>query len=236
MIPVRFTGSSPLVSYILLGLTIFIFLLQAGTEMIMGVDLPAALGMKINTLIMQGQLWRLLTPAFLHGSLLHIAFNMYALHAFGPGLEQYYGHMRFLALYLLAGFTGNVLSFIFSPAASLGSSTSIFGLLGAEGIFLYQNRRLFGNGAQRALSNIVIIAVFNLVIGTSPGIDNWGHVGGLIGGTLFAWFGGPVLAPREAMWEIQLVDRRSASQVWLTWLAVALLFGIFAGLSALLRL
>ena len=124
---------------------------------------------------------------------MHIAFNLYALFIFGPGLERYYGHGRYLALFLISGFAGNVASFLFSPAPSLGASTAIFGLLGAEGVFLYQNRSLLGRGAQRALTNLIVLAVINLVLGMQPGIDNWGHIGGLIGGTLFASFGGPVL-------------------------------------------
>ena len=159
----------------------------------LGTDIPAAWGVKANNLIMQGQVWRLFTPIFLHGSILHIGFNMYALFYIGPTLERFYGRQRFLALFLLSGFAGNVISFMFSPYPSLGSSTAIFGLLGAEGVLIYQNREIFGNVARRALSQVVIIAAVNLIIGLTPGIDNWGHIGGLIGGTLFAWFGGPLL-------------------------------------------
>ncbi len=99
------------------------------------------LGLKVNELIVQGQYWRLLTPMFLHGDILHLGFNMYALYIFGPSLERYFGHLRFITLFVLSGFAGNVLSFMFSAAPSLGSSTAIFGLLGAEGVFLYRNRQ-----------------------------------------------------------------------------------------------
>ena len=183
----------PVLTYILLGLTITVFLLQLVSEYTQGYDLPALLGMKVNSLILEGELWRLITPMLLHGSLPHIIFNMYALYALGPSLESSYGHSRFLALYLIAGFAGNVLSFLFSPNPSLGSSTAIFGLIGAEGIFLYRNRELFGSQARRALTNVVIIAGANLLFGSmSAGIDNWGHIGGLLGGTFFAWFAGPL--------------------------------------------
>jgi rhomboid protease GluP len=183
----------PVLTYILLGLTIFIFLLQLASEAVLGTDLPARLGMKINQLILGGEVWRLFTPMLLHGSLPHIIFNMYALYALGPSLESNYGHVRFLALYVIAGFAGNVLSFLFSPNPSLGSSTAIFGLIGAEAIFLYRNRELFGAQARRALMNVVLIAAANLLLGSmSTGIDNWGHIGGLLGGTFFAWFAGPL--------------------------------------------
>ena len=85
------------------------------------------LGAKVNELILAGQVWRLITPILLHASILHIGFNMYALFVIGPQLERFYGHGRFLLLYLIAGFTGNVLSFVLSPNPSLGASTSVLG-------------------------------------------------------------------------------------------------------------
>ena len=117
---------------------------------------------------------------------------MYALVVFGAGLERYFGRWRYLLLYLLGGFTGNVLSFLLSSGYSVGASTAIFGLVGAQGVFLYQNRKLFGNQFGRAIGNVLFIVAVNLVLGLTPGIDNWGHVGGLLGGLIFTWFAGPV--------------------------------------------
>jgi rhomboid protease GluP len=172
---------------------------------------------------------------FLHASLLHLGFNMYALLIFGPGLERFYGHFRFLVLYLLGGFAGNVISFMFSPANSLGSSTAIFGLLGAEGVFLYRNQGVFGGMARRALGNIVLIAAINLVIGLSPGIDNWGHMGGLIGGTLFAWLGGPLLRIEGIYPNVSVVDGREIREVYLAALVEGILFGFLAVFTIYLR-
>ena len=226
-VPVQFKGSKPLVTYILMGLTILVFILQTASQFFYnGADLPAAMGLKFNEAILGGEIWRLITPVLLHGSILHIAFNMYALQAFGPGLEYHYGRWRFLLLYLLSGFAGNVLSFLFTIEPSLGSSTAIFGLLGAESIFLYQNRSLFGNRAQRALINIVVIALVNLVIGLSPGIDNWGHIGGLLGGGLFAWWAGPRLEVQGVYPELTLVDNREPGSIIGAALGVGLLFSV----------
>jgi len=227
-VSVRTPQGKPLVTYTLLGLSVAIYILQWATQSFFGFDYPAALGLKVNELIIQGQIWRLFTPMFLHGSILHIALNMYALLAFGPQLERYYGHGRYLALYLVSGFAGNVASFLFSLAPSLGSSTAIFGLLGAEAVFLYRNRKLFGGSAQRALVNLITIAVINLVIGLSPGIDNWGHIGGLVGGALFAWFGGPVLQVSGYSQQLELTDTRQTSSVVLAGLGVVLLFALLA--------
>jgi rhomboid protease GluP len=203
-----------------------VYLIQMATQTLLGVDLPAALGVKANNLIAQGQVWRLFTPIFLHGYILHVAFNMYALFNLGPTLEKFYGRWRFLALFLLSGFAGNVLSFMFSPYQSLGSSTAIFGLLGAEGVLIYQNRELFGNIARRALSQVVFFAVINLVIGLTPGarIDNWGHIGGLLGGLLFAWFGGPLLQKQGLFPPYSLVNARSQREVILAGVGVGALF------------
>jgi rhomboid protease GluP len=232
MVRVQQPAVQPVVTYTLLGITVLVFALQFLSPYLFGVeDLPAVLGMKVNSLIVGGQYWRLFTPMFLHSGILHIAFNMYALMIFGPGLERHYRHLRFLTLYVLAGFAGNVTSFLFSPANSLGSSTAIFGLLGAEAVFLYRNRELLGQGARRALTNILTVAGINLVIGLSPGIDNWGHIGGLIGGTLFAWFGGPVLAVEGSEPNYHLVDQRPTWQVVLAAVLVGLGFAILAFLS-----
>lgn len=216
----------PIASYVLLVITILVFALQMITEATMGADMPALFGMKVNELILGGEVWRLILPVFLHGSLLHIIFNMYALMALGPGLESSYGHGRFLALYLIAGYTGNVLSFLFSAAPSLGSSTAIFGLIGAEGIFLYRNREIFGANARRALGNVVFIAVANLLFGFSASgrIDNWGHIGGLLGGTFFAWFAGPLYRLQGDMTAPRLEDVHDARSALIAGVADVLIF------------
>lgn len=195
-LPLPLRAHMPLVTYILLGVTVFVYLLQALSTWWLGYS-PLGmgwlelLGARINSAILAGEFWRLLTPLLLHGSLLHIAFNMYALVIFGTLLEPIFGHGRFLALYLLGGFAGNVLSFLLSSGYSIGASTAIFGLAAAEGVFFFRNRALLGQGARQALGNVVVIILINLLLGLSPGIDNWGHLGGLIGGLLFAWFAAP---------------------------------------------
>ena len=220
----------PVVSYTLLAITVLVYLAQMASQQLLGADIPAVMGMKVNDLIAEGQIWRLVTPVFLHGGILHIGFNMYALFILGPGLERYFGHGRFFVLYFLGGFAGNVLSFMFSLAPSLGSSTAIFGLLGAQGVFVYRNREVFGGLARRALTNVIWIAAVNLIIGMTPGIDNWGHMGGLIGGTIFAWFGGPLLVLQGVFPKFTVVDTRETRD----WVLAAVIDGaIFLFLAAL---
>lgn len=232
-ISLRLPSTPPRVTYAILGLTIFVYLLQMASTFIFGYDLPIMLGAKSGDLIRQGQIWRLITPILLHGSLLHIGFNMYALFSFGTGLERRFGHVRFLILYLLAGFSGNVLSFLFSSGLSVGSSTSIFGLIAAEGIFFYQNRKLFGKDAKQAMGNVISVAAINLFIGFSSGglIDNWGHIGGLLGGLIFAWFGGPLWQVEGLYPLLRLVDQRAEREVTLGAAVVLIVFGGLAMLG-----
>jgi rhomboid protease GluP len=186
--------------------------------------------MKVNELISAGQLWRLLTPVLLHASLLHICFNMYAVYSLGPELERYYGHARFLALYALGGFAGVVLSFLLTAAPSLGASTAVFGLLAAHGMFAYRNQRIFGKRARAALTSIINIAGINLLIGlTARGIDNWGHIGGLLGGLLFAGLGGPVYEIQDTGLEYRLRDTNPPQRALL---AGGVAFVVFAALAA----
>jgi membrane associated rhomboid family serine protease len=210
------------------------YLLQVSAGYLFNIDITGALD-KNNSLIVQGQIWRLFTPMFLHGSILHIAFNMYALFYFGRMVERHYGRIHYLGLFVLSGFTGNVISFMFSPYQSLGSSTAIFGLLGAVGVLIYQNRAIFGPIARQALSQVVIIAVINLIIGLTPGssIDNWGHIGGLVGGTLFAWFGGPVYRRIGQINPAPVANTRTEREVIVAGAGVGALF-IFLALVALL--
>jgi rhomboid protease GluP len=222
--------SAPYVTYTIIGVTVAMYLLQLATQVLLQYDIPVLFFIKSNPLIRSGQIWRLLTPILLHGSITHIGFNMYALFSLGTNIERYFGHKRFLLLYLLGGFTGNVASFIMTDANSLGASTAIFGLLAAEGVLLFQNRKMFAGSFRSAIGNIIFVAVINLfVIGSLPGIDNWGHIGGLLGGLGFAWFAGP-------LWEVEsdmvggfrLVDRRSVNDVIIGAVIVLLVFGALA--------
>ncbi len=224
----------PVVTQALMAITIGAYLLQMITQFVFGDDLLAAYGMKVNSLILQGQFWRLFTPMFLHASILHIGFNMYALYVLGVGLERFYGLRRYLVLYLLAGFSGNVASFLFSTAPSLGASTAVFGLLAAEGVFFYQNREIFGAMARRSLTNVITIALINLVIGMSPGIDNWGHLGGLVGGALFAWLAGPRFERQSQLYPTGVVDTRDSGDALRAGTLVGGLFAILAGLKIFL--
>lgn len=145
-------------------------------------------GAKVNELIAQGQVWRLFTATFLHADILHLLFNLYALVALGKHVEAYFGHGRFLVIYVIAGLWGSLASYATSPEISVGASGAIFGLAGATVIYFWRYHENFGNVGRSILNNILAVIAFNLVFGfTNPQIDNAGHIGGLIGGAAVAW-------------------------------------------------
>jgi len=140
-------------------------------------------------------------------------------------METRFGRTRFLALYFLSGFAGNVFSFVLTPEPSLGASTAVFGLLAAEAVFLYQNRAILRNQARSAITSLVYMAGLNLLIGFSVnGVDNWGHIGGMLGGLLFAWFGAPIWKVDGLFPSLHVEDERKSSGLLAGSLAVLLFF------------
>lgn len=191
-----------------------------------GYDLPLLYGLKHNEGIRAGQVWRFITPIFLHIGIWHIFVNMYSLYALGPVIERFFGSARMLMIYFLSGICGVIFSLAFSRNPSAGASGAIFGFLGAFGVFLFHHREIFGQAAKDQLRQVVFIAILNLGLGLLPQIDNWGHLGGLVSGATLSWIIGPkyivtwVFEDRPA-----LQDRRPWNQIWqLTLLALLAIF------------
>jgi membrane associated rhomboid family serine protease len=131
--------------------------------------------------VADGEYYRLLTAAFLHAGVLHLALNMFALAQLGPVLESALGRVRFLTLYVLAALGGSVLSYALAPQFEfgVGASGAIFGLFGAYYVVV---RRMGGE-----TRSIVTLLVINLVITfTIPIIDWRAHLGGLVVGAVVA--------------------------------------------------
>lgn len=214
-------------TYTLLALTASVFLLQSLSTSLLGADIPLAWGAKINALISQGELWRLVTPLLLHAGLLHAGFNLYALYIIGSQAEAFFGRWRFLAVYLVAGMGGILASYLMTAEPSVGASSAIFGLVGALLVFFYRHRRALGEFGRRGLMNLLFVAGINLLLGLSPGIDNWGHLGGLVSGGLLAVLLGPDLSLErvEASGTTIVTDRRAFRRTWpwALWLALAIL-------------
>jgi rhomboid protease GluP len=139
-------------------------------------------GAKENLRILNGEYWRFVTPIFLHANLLHMTINTYSLYAVGRTVERIFGHLKYILVYMIAGIIGSIMSFMFSMNPGVGASGSLFGLLGALLYFGVENpvlfRRYFGN-------SVIVTIIINIIFGLSKsGIDNFAHIGGLIGGFL----------------------------------------------------
>jgi len=136
-----------------------------------------------NPFIKEGEFYRLFTCMFLHVDILHLLCNMYALYVIGPQLESFFGKWKYLFIYLISGICGSLLSFTFNiDSISVGASGALFGLLGSMIYFGYYYRTYLGNVVR---SQIVPIIILNLGLGFAlNNVDNFGHIGGLIGGIL----------------------------------------------------
>ncbi|MBQ8902372.1 MAG: rhomboid family intramembrane serine protease [Bacilli bacterium] len=141
------------------------------------------LGANNRGLVLNGEVFRLIANAFLHGSVIHLAVNMYSLWIIGTQVETYLGKVKFFIIYILSALMGSLFSIIFyENSLSVGASGAIFGLMGALLYFGYHYRLYLSNALT---SQIIPIIIVNLFLGFSmSGIDNGAHIGGLIGGYL----------------------------------------------------
>jgi len=175
-----FEPKLPIVTTILIALNVLIFLFGIffGTRDFL-INTFAVYG----PFIREGDFYRLITGIFLHADILHLGFNMYSLYVIGSQIESFFGKTKFILIYLFSGLMGSLLSILLNGnVPSIGASGAIFGLLGSMLYFGYYYRVYLGN---TLTSQIVPIILVNLLIGfTTSGIDNFGHIGGLIGGFL----------------------------------------------------
>ncbi|WP_335487092.1 rhomboid family intramembrane serine protease [Neobacillus niacini] len=179
-----FTNGKPFFTYFFIIIQIIIFLvleLQGGST---NTSTLIKFGAKFNPYIYEGEWWRFITPIFLHIGFLHLAMNSLALYFLGPAVERIFGNARFLFIYLFAGVSGVIASFIFSPNISAGASGAIFGCFGALLYFALIYPKLF---FRTMGSSVITVLIFNLIFGFTVSIvDNAGHLGGLAGGFLAA--------------------------------------------------
>lgn len=178
-----------IITYMLIGINVFIFIITALlSKSIYNIDSYTlmVLGAKVNVLIDNGQPWRLITCAFLHGGLSHIAFNMYSLKIIGSEVEYVYGKVKYIAIYLISALGGSIFSYLFnSDSISVGASGAIFGLLGAMLIWGIRYKNRIGKAY---IMNLFKVLLINIFIGvTLSNIDNGAHIGGLLFGCISAF-------------------------------------------------
>jgi rhomboid protease GluP len=187
-------------------------------------------GAKVNPLIANGETWRLFSAMFIHIGVFHLLVNLYALYALGPLVEGYFGHLRFLGIYIIGGLFGSLASYAFSESISAGASGAIFGLAGAITVFFLRYRENFGAQGRSILQNMAFIIGLNLIFGlTVPGIDNWGHIGGLVGGAVVAYG----LLPRYKTPDLflpgpQMIEQEERVIHSLLWVSICVAVLVFA--------
>jgi membrane associated rhomboid family serine protease len=215
--------TKPYVTWTLIGFTVAIFVVQLAA----GINSVAEdFGMWPFGIALYGEWWRLMTAAFLHGSWLHIAFNMYVLFVLGPTLERALGHARFIVLYLVAALGGSVASYAFSDprTVSVGASGAIFGLMGA---LIVAGRRMRWD-----ITQVLVLLGLNVIIGfLSPEVDWRAHFGGLVIGALvaaiFVWTPPPFRSARllwQALGVLSILGALVVMTMWRTgqlWTLVA---------------
>lgn len=141
----------------------------------------------------RGYVWLFVTPIFLHANFMHILSNTVSILLFGINLESTIGIPRTIGIYFISGICGNMFSALITDSISVGASSCIFGLLGSLLAFLILNweaLRPLGFVRCQLLMMIIFILVLNLMVGVGfkAYIDNYAHLGGLIGGLFFGLF------------------------------------------------
>jgi len=174
---------------LLLAANILLFLAEERAGGSVRPDIALRFGAQSLARLRRGERYRLFTAMFLHFGLLHLLFNMYALWNLGPPLEAVFGLLRFLALYLLSGLAGNLLTWLRDaratdsvPAVSAGASGAVFGLLGA-----YLALAVVPTPWMVDVRSLATVLVLNLAYGfSSKAINMAAHLGGLLAGFLLA--------------------------------------------------
>jgi rhomboid protease GluP len=164
------------------------------------------------------QPWRLITAIFLHGSLLHLGFNMWVLMDLAPTIEELYGSARFLFVFIVTGICGYILSFFSGHANSVGASGSLLGLIGLL-LALTTGRHNIGMRMMRSqlLYWIAYIAILGILM---PGIDNYAHIGGFVSGFML----GKIMADRQPAGVLE--RRRAYALGWTTGFVVLASFAL----------
>lgn len=171
------------------------------------------------------QPWRLFTAAFLHGGIIHLAFNMWALLDTGRIAERFYGHAQFLLIYLGSALFGSLASLFFSASkvVSVGASGAIFGVVGALLAALFHKHHHLPPALVTSMrSSMLMFAGYSLFMGfVSSHIDNAAHLGGMAAGALL----GLVLAEvfdwdeyrRQASGRLMIALAAVVAGAWVVW-------------------
>jgi rhomboid protease GluP len=206
---------------------VLVFLVQVSADGLDSVEAIVAMGALDADAIYAGQYWRLVSAIFLHGGVDHLLSNTVALFILGMVCEHAYGRAQFIVLYLVAGVAGSILSLLSGAGPSVGASGAIFGLAGAAIVLFRRHRDRLLMRDRRIGVVLLVWVIYSIAAGiATPYIDNGAHIGGAVGGALFARRLHPsVLEPMPAAHRVRV--RR--------WLWVAGLAILYTGLGWIFR-
>jgi len=180
-VPVLRRVSGQRLTGLIVGINVVVFVLMLATGEPQSQRTLVRFGALVRPLP-EGEWWRIFSSMFVHIGLIHVGFNMFALAIFGPPIEERYGKGRFLALYFGSGLLGAAASLTFNAGFGIaaGASGAVFGILGAWIAFFVRHRDL--SGARQQLNSLLMLVGINLMLGLVGPIDNFAHLGGLVGG------------------------------------------------------
>ena len=180
-----FSYKQPIVTYIIMAICIILFILMELSGGSTNSQTLLKYGANLDVLVKNGEYYRLFTCIFLHIGIMHLLCNMYSLYIIGREVENLFGKIKYIIIFILSGIFGSIMSLAFTHnTISAGASGAIFGLLGALLYFGMHYRTYLGEAIKRSIIPIIVV---NLIIGFfAEGIDLAAHIGGLVGGVLVA--------------------------------------------------
>ncbi len=201
LVSLLFPGSSTVTTVLItvnVGMTLLILLMWGtsgpGAGPMRFLSPPGAVlwlfGAKSRPEVFQGEAWRLVTANYLHGGLLHLLFNCYALSTLGPLIEETFGARKFFVIYTVCGVFALFVSALFSPARAIGASGALFGLMGFGIVY---GRFRGGSVGRLVAEQLMRWLIYGALMLFMPGIDNLAHFGGLVAGGVL----GLVVSPGE---------------------------------------
>lgn len=224
------------VTYIILGANVIIWL---ATEIAGGSTNNIVLirfGALFREFVFAGEVWRMVSCAFLHIGILHLLVNSYTLYQLGIFIEEFFGRSKLISTYVLTAITSSSLSLLFSGGISAGASGALFGLTGL----------LLGNAWAKKTyvpdlpideRQLIPFVFYNLWYGMmSPGIDNWAHIGGLLGGIALGYIFDPANSFDPSRWKQIIPD--ILGKISLIILAITAIFWMLSiwGINILINL
>lgn len=178
----------PKLTMILIAINVLIFIWESVTGVLVSKEEIIKAGALYRPKVLEGEYSRLISVMFLHGSIDHLLGNMIMLYLMGLIFENFFTTGRSISIYLLSGIGGALLSICMAEGPAVGASGAIYGLMGANGIFILKNRQLLTPINRRIGMVLIIASLYTIGRGFMvPFVDNFGHIGGFISGIILAY-------------------------------------------------